>query len=115
MRPSGRLWGSIHCETCSAGPAVACVRCARTLELHQIEVGLALRRCYQETKPRITPGLSAGVRVAIGSQLIYLAPAMLLPSLYLRVALNVGGLGEDANDAAALAAAATPTRPSPRC
>ena len=41
MRPSGRLWGSIHCETCSAGPAVACVRCARTLELHQIEVGLA--------------------------------------------------------------------------
>ena len=104
MRPSGRLWGSIHCETCSAGPAVACVRCARTLELHQIEVGLAFcAECYHETKPRITPGLSAGVRVAIGSQLIfYLAPAMLLPSLYLRVALNVGGLGEDANDAAAL-------------
>ena len=40
---------------------------------------------------------------------------MLLPSLYLRVALNVGGLGEDANEPRRSAAAATPTLPSPRC
>ncbi len=94
LKHEERAYASLLCDTCYDALAKQCEACGRDIPLDALHYNTSLcNSCYDAQKarsplppPASPPLYSAGVRMLIGAQLVfYMAPAVLLPSLYLEI------------------------------